>query len=172
MDYDLWVDMLVVHAISLPPGDFGGPFVDALFLGQLNPDAHPYFREIAGMRVSAHFFIDRGGSLTQYVPVAMRAWHAGQSVWEGRTACNDFSVGVELEGVEAGRFTDAQYEQLAILTVTLMAALPALTLERIVGHQEIAPGRKWDPGSGFDWEHFRALVRRMRPGLEIALVWE
>ncbi|MBF0340247.1 MAG: 1,6-anhydro-N-acetylmuramyl-L-alanine amidase AmpD [Magnetococcales bacterium] len=166
------VDLLVVHAISLPPGAFGGPFVDDLFLGRLDPEAHPGFRELAGLRVSAHFLIDRTGELTQYVPVSRRAWHAGKSVWLGREQCNDFSVGVELEGMEHGHFTGEQYSRLAVLARTLMARLPALTPDRIVGHRDIAPERKWDPGSGFDWEHFRALLSWTRPDEQSALVWE
>ncbi|MBF0271018.1 MAG: 1,6-anhydro-N-acetylmuramyl-L-alanine amidase AmpD [Magnetococcales bacterium] len=166
------VDLLVVHAISLPPGAFGGPFVDDLFLGRLDLDAHPYFRQLAGLRVSAHFLIERTGALTQYVPVAKRAWHAGKSNWLGRESCNDYSVGVELEGVEHGEFTPEQYSRLAGLARTLMDELPALTPERIVGHRDIAPDRKWDPGSGFDWEHFRALLRWAHPDERNSLVWE
>ncbi|MBF0163978.1 MAG: 1,6-anhydro-N-acetylmuramyl-L-alanine amidase AmpD [Magnetococcales bacterium] len=166
------IDLLVVHAISLPPGAFGGPFVDDLFLGRLDPEAHPYFRQLAGLRVSAHFLIDRLGQLTQYVPVLLRAWHAGKSSWLGREACNDFSVGVELEGVEHGGFTPEQYNCLAGLARTLMIRLPGITPERIVGHRDIAPERKWDPGSGFDWEHFRALLRWARPEEPDPLVWD
>ncbi|MEO5334433.1 MAG: 1,6-anhydro-N-acetylmuramyl-L-alanine amidase AmpD [Magnetococcus sp. YQC-5] len=171
------VNLLVVHAITVPPGEFGGPHVDDLFMGRLNPDAHPAFPAIAGMRVSAHFFIDRNGGLTQYVPVMRRAWHAGVSQWEGRTACNDYSVGVELEGVEAGPpdkmgFERIQYERLTVLARTLMTHLLGLTPERIVGHQDIAPGRKWDPGSGFDWVRFHTLLSQARPDEKNALVWE
>ncbi|MBF0613815.1 MAG: 1,6-anhydro-N-acetylmuramyl-L-alanine amidase AmpD [Magnetococcales bacterium] len=166
------IDLLVVHAISLPPGAFGGPFVDDLFLGRLDPEAHPEFRQLAGLRVSAHFLIDRTGQLTQYVPVHKRAWHAGKSVWLGRENCNDFSVGVELEGVEHGRFTVEQYGRLATLVRTLMEGLPALTMERIVGHRDIAPERKWDPGSGFHWDHFRALLHWTTPDDKHALIWD
>ncbi|MBF0295599.1 MAG: 1,6-anhydro-N-acetylmuramyl-L-alanine amidase AmpD [Magnetococcales bacterium] len=166
------VDLLVVHAISLPPGEFGGGYVDDLFLGRLDSGLHPYFAGLAGLRVSAHFLIGRGGEVTQYVPVLRRAWHAGQSVWEGRPACNDYSVGVELEGVDGGSFESAQYERLAMLARTLMAVLPGLTPARMVGHRDIAPGRKWDPGSGFDWLGFRALLERTRPIGKEMLVWD
>ncbi|MBF0127996.1 MAG: 1,6-anhydro-N-acetylmuramyl-L-alanine amidase AmpD [Magnetococcales bacterium] len=166
------VDLLVVHAISLPPGEFGGPHVDELFLGRLDPEGNPYFREIAGLRVSAHFLIDRQGGLTQYVPVFKRAWHAGASRWEHQEACNDFSVGVELEGADGIPFEAIQYARLAELSCTLMTRLPGLTPERIVGHQDVAPGRKWDPGSGFDWKRFRILLAQARPDRETTLVWE
>lgn len=166
------IDLLVVHAITLPPGEFGGGHVDDFFLGRLDPGRHPFFREIAGMRVSAHFFIDRAGRLTQYVPVAKRAWHAGASLWEGRDACNDFSVGVELEGYDGGGFEAGQYAALATLTRTLQAALPGLTGARIVGHADIAPGRKWDPGPGFDWAGFRARLAATGAAAHSSLVWE
>lgn len=166
------VDLLVVHAISLPPGVFGGGWVEDLFMGRLNPEAHPSFRELAGLRVSAHFVIDRTGVLTQYVPVFRRAWHAGVSVWQGREACNDFSVGVELEGVDGGGFESIQYACLAVLAQTLGAFLPGLTVERMVGHQDIAPGRKWDPGSGFDWARFHTLLPLAQPVGHSFLVWE
>ncbi|MBF0127309.1 MAG: 1,6-anhydro-N-acetylmuramyl-L-alanine amidase AmpD [Magnetococcales bacterium] len=168
----LAVDLLVVHAITLPPGRFGGGHVDDFFLGRLDLAADPFFREIAGMRVSAHFFIARTGLTTQYVPVMKRAWHAGQSFWEGRRACNDFSVGVELEGVQDGAFEPVQYQRLAVLTRTLMLALPGLTPERVVGHQDVAPGRKWDPGSGFAWHNFRTLLRQAEPAEKSSLVWD
>ncbi len=166
------VDLLVVHAISLPPGEFGGGYVDDLFLGRLDPGAHPYFVGLADLRVSAHFLIGRDGEVTQYVPVLRRAWHAGHSSWEGRLACNDYSVGVELEGVDGGGFEPAQYERLAVLVRTLMAALPGLTPARVVGHRDIAPDRKWDPGSGFDWPGFRALLESVRPARREMLVWD
>lgn len=152
------VEVLVVHCISLPPGIFGGPEVEALFCNRLDPDAHPYFREIAHLRVSAHFFIRRGGELVQFVPVHRRAWHAGESRCLGRSRVNDFSVGVELEGTEDSSFTDTQYRVLAALTDELLAVCPRLGPERLFGHSDIAPGRKNDPGSSFDWERYRSLL--------------
>ncbi|MBF0284198.1 MAG: 1,6-anhydro-N-acetylmuramyl-L-alanine amidase AmpD [Magnetococcales bacterium] len=157
------VELLVVHAISLPPGGFGGSFVDDLFLGRLDPAAHPFFATLAGLRVSAHFFLDRYGALTQFVPVGERAWHAGVSRWRGRERCNDFSLGVELEGDESNPFTDGQYRHLAALVRTLQQRLPDLADENIAGHQEIAPGRKWDPGPGFDWDRFRQQLADAAP---------
>ncbi|TSA21770.1 MAG: 1,6-anhydro-N-acetylmuramyl-L-alanine amidase AmpD [Betaproteobacteria bacterium] len=141
--------LLVIHNISLPPGEFGGPGVEALFTNTLDPSAHPYFAEIRGRQVSAHFFIRRTGALIQFVPCRQRAWHAGVSSWQGRERCNDFSLGVELEGTDDLPFTDAQYATLNALWVALRAAYPALTA--IVGHSDIAPGRKTDPGPCFDW---------------------
>ncbi|MBF0588524.1 MAG: 1,6-anhydro-N-acetylmuramyl-L-alanine amidase AmpD [Magnetococcales bacterium] len=166
------VELMVVHAISLPPGRFGGGYVDDLFLGQLDPDADPFFLEICQLRVSAHFYIDRGGRLTQYVPVRRRAWHAGKSCWRGREACNDFSVGVELEGDEHHPFTPVQYRQLAALFRTLQTQLPALKDEHITGHQHIAPDRKWDPGPGFDWGHFWAQLEKSAPFDGWPIVWD
>ncbi|MBF0142118.1 MAG: 1,6-anhydro-N-acetylmuramyl-L-alanine amidase AmpD [Magnetococcales bacterium] len=154
------IDLLVVHAISLPPGEFGGGFVDDLFLGRLEAAAHPSFEEICRLRVSAHFLVGRGGGVTQYVPVMKRAWHAGVSSWEGRERCNDFSVGVELEGDAKTPFTGLQYEALTTLVAVLSRRLAGLCPDRIVGHQDVAPGRKWDPGPCFDWSHFRGLLRR------------
>ena len=152
------IDLLVVHSISLPPGDFGGPHIDALFTNQLNPDAHPYFRSLQGLQVSAHVLIARDGGLTQYVPLQLRAWHAGPSSFRGRIACNDFSIGVELEGADEVAYKEAQYERLADLCRLLASEWPAITRERIVGHCAIAPKRKTDPGSNFDWEYFFGLL--------------
>ncbi|MGN7614012.1 1,6-anhydro-N-acetylmuramyl-L-alanine amidase AmpD [Magnetococcales bacterium HHB-1] len=154
------VELLVVHAISLPAGQFGGPYIDDLFLGRLDCNTDERFAELEGLRVAAHFLIDRAGDITQYVPVMSRAWHAGKSVWRGRSACNDFSVGVELEGDWKTPFTLEQYRQLAQLTRTLQVHLPALKDDHIVGHEHIAPGRKWDPGPFFEWGHFRALLQK------------
>jgi AmpD protein len=151
-------DLIVVHGISLPPGEFGGPWVDRLFTGHLPPDAHPYFRDIAGARVSAHVVIRRDGEIVQYVPFGERAWHAGRSDYCGRSECNDFSVGIELEGMDEVPYEDAQYEQLATLIAALLAAYPSLSRERIVGHSDIAPGRKTDPGPAFDWARLRAAL--------------
>ena len=152
------VDLLVIHAISLPPGEFGGGGIDALFQNRLDPDEHPYFREIAGLRVSAHLLVRRDGELVQYVPLERRAWHAGPSSFQGRDRCNDFSIGIELEGTDEGLFTDAQYLSLAAATREVMMRFPGVTPERIAGHSEIAPGRKTDPGPGFDWARYRRLL--------------
>ncbi|HTL93700.1 MAG TPA: 1,6-anhydro-N-acetylmuramyl-L-alanine amidase AmpD [Steroidobacteraceae bacterium] len=150
-------ELLVVHGISLPPAQFGGPWIDRLFTGTLPANAHPYFREIAAQRVSAHALIRRDGQLVQYVPFGERAWHAGPSTYRGRSACNDFSIGIELEGADDTPYTDAQYAALAALTAALFAAYPSLSAQAIAGHSEIAPGRKTDPGPSFDW----ALLRRL-----------
>ena len=152
------VSLLVVHGISLPPGEFGGPWIDDLFLGRLDPQAHPYFAEIANLQVSAHCLIRRDGEVVQYVSFDARAWHAGVSSFDGRTACNDFAVGIELEGTDTSGYTKAQYLSLAAVTRTLLDLYPQLTPERIVGHSDIAPGRKTDPGEGFDWPLYRRLL--------------
>jgi N-acetyl-anhydromuramoyl-L-alanine amidase len=154
------LDLIVVHGISLPPGEYGGPWIDRLFTGNLPADAHPYFREIAGLRVSAHAVIRRDGEIVQYVPFAERAWHAGASQYLGRSACNDFSVGIELEGTDEQPYTDAQYERLAALIEALLAAYPTLSREHIAGHSDIAPGRKSDPGPAFEWPRLRGLLAR------------
>ena len=152
-------ELLVVHGISLPPGEFGGPWIDRLFTGTLSPEAHPYFREIAATRVSAHALIRRDGAIVQYVPFGERAWHAGASQYRGRESCNDFSIGVELEGTDDTPYAEAQYQQLAALAAALLAAYASLSSEHIVGHSDIAPGRKTDPGAAFDWPRFRALLK-------------
>ncbi len=157
-------DLIVVHGISLPPGEFGGPWIDRLFTNELSPDAHPYFAEIAAARVSSHLCIRRTGAITQYVSFADRAWHAGRSSFEGRTACNDFSVGIELEGTDTLAYENAQYHALAAAVAALCAAYPRLSRERIVGHSDIAPGRKTDPGEAFDWPHARRLIARSLSG--------
>ena len=149
------ISLLVIHNISLPPGEFGGPWIDDLFMGRLDPGAHPYFEEIAGLKVSAHYLIRRDGSLIQYVPTEMRAWHAGASSWKGQERCNDFSIGVELEGADDVPVAEPQYETLARLTRELFAQYGTLDL---AGHSDIAPERKTDPGPWFDWERFRAAV--------------
>jgi N-acetyl-anhydromuramoyl-L-alanine amidase len=153
-------ELLVVHGISLPPGEFGGPWIDRLFTGALPPEAHPYFKEIEALKASAHALIRRDGQIVQYVPFGERAWHAGSSAYQGRSACNDFSIGVELEGTGDVPYTDAQYTQLAGLTRALLEAYPSLSAEHIVGHRDIAPGRKTDPWDSFDWTRFRALLGR------------
>ena len=150
------VSLLVIHNISLPPGEFSGPYIDDLFLGRLDPSVHPYFETIAHLRVSAHACIFRDGRVSQYVPTILRAWHAGQSCFEGRERCNDFSIGIELEGSDDTSFTDAQYRMLAALTKGAFVAYPLLTRSRVVGHSDIAPGRKTDPGPCFDWLRFKA----------------
>ncbi|THF63167.1 1,6-anhydro-N-acetylmuramyl-L-alanine amidase AmpD [Pseudothauera nasutitermitis] len=152
---DAVVRLLVVHAISLPPDEFGGPGVEQLFTNRLDADGHPYYREIHGLRVSAHFFVRRDGELVQFVPVGARAWHAGVSSWRGCERCNDFSVGIELEGCDRLPFEEAQYRRLAELIDALRRELP---IEDIVGHSDIAPGRKTDPGPCFDWTHLHALL--------------
>ena len=151
-------DLIVVHGISLPPGEFGGPWIDRLFTGNLPAAAHPSFAAIAGLRVSAHAVIRRDGAITQYVPFTARAWHAGESSYRGRAACNDFSVGIELEGGDETAYAEAQYLSLALLLRALCSAYPSLSIERLVGHSDIAPGRKTDPGPAFDWPRLRALL--------------
>jgi N-acetyl-anhydromuramoyl-L-alanine amidase len=149
------IDMLVIHNISLPPGEFGGPWIDRLFTNSLDPAAHPYFEGIAHLRVSAHLLIDRSGGVTQFVPFDKKAWHAGQSSFAGEENCNEFSIGIELEGCDDKEFTDAQYQTLAQLTRYLRDCYPAIVPARIVGHSDIAPGRKTDPGPCFDWQRYR-----------------
>lgn len=156
----LAVDLIVIHGISLPPGQFGGSWIDALFTNTLDPAAHPYFQTIAGLRVSAHVLIRRDGELTQYVPFHRRAWHAGVSAYAGRSRCNDFSVGIELEGADDIAYDDRQYSALAAVIVALRSIYPALTPERLAGHADIAPGRKADPGPAFDWMRLRRLLGR------------
>lgn len=152
------VDLLVIHCISLPPGEYGGPHIDTFFLGQLDVEAHPYFAEIAALQVSAHILIDRNGRVTQYVPLDRRAWHAGKSEFDGRCNCNDFSIGIELEGLDTDSYTDAQYRTLAEVTAAIQAAYPQIANDRITGHSDIAPGRKLDPGPDFDWQRYRSLL--------------
>ncbi len=150
--------LLVVHNISLPPGKFGGPYIDQLFMGQLDPAEDPFFAEIQHLRVSAHCLIRRDGAIVQYVPFDKRAWHAGVSLFEGRERCNDFSIGIEMEGTDFEPFTDKQYQSLRAVTVLLMKHYP-ISAERITGHSDIAPERKTDPGPFFDWSHFYELLR-------------
>lgn len=152
-------ELIVIHGISLPPGRFGGPWIDALFTNRLDPEAHPYFRGIAGLKVSAHLLVRRDGALVQYVPFHRRAWHAGRSVYQGRECCNDFSIGIELEGVDDRPYAFVQYARLAAVIRALLAAYPTLSPRRIVGHSDIAPGRKTDPGPAFDWAQLRVLLR-------------
>lgn len=151
------ITLLVLHSISLPPGRYGGEAIEQLFTNRLDPRAHAYFREIAHMRVSAHFLVRRDGGLVQFVPVHKRAWHAGLSRWRGAERCNDFSVGIELEGTERSRFSNAQYRCLARLTHALAGRLP---LRACAAHSDVAPGRKRDPGAHFDWARCLAGLAR------------
>lgn len=145
------VSAIVVHAISLPPGEFGGDAIDRLFTNTLDPGAHPYFARIEGLRVSAHLLIRRAGEIVQYVPFHERAWHAGPSCWAGRECCNDFTVGIELEGTDDRPYTESQYRELGAVVAALASAYPRLEPASIAGHCDIAPGRKTDPGPAFDW---------------------
>jgi N-acetyl-anhydromuramoyl-L-alanine amidase len=149
-------DLIVLHGISLPPGEFGGPWIARLFTGNLPAAAHPEFVERAGLRVSAHLLIRRDGEVVQFVPLHKRAWHAGRSSWQGRDACNDYSIGIECEGADEVPYDDAQYACLNRILPMLLGAYPAITRERIVGHSNVAPGRKTDPGPSFDWSKVRA----------------
>jgi AmpD protein len=152
---DAVVELIVIHNISLPPGEFGGPGIIELFTNCLDPDAHPYYAEIAGRKVSAHFLIRRDGELIQFVPCDQRAWHAGASSWRGRSRCNDFSIGIELEGTDDLPFEHIQYQKLAELVRVIKSQYP---IADIVGHSDIAPGRKTDPGPHFDWLRFHTMV--------------
>ncbi|MBT8083924.1 MAG: 1,6-anhydro-N-acetylmuramyl-L-alanine amidase AmpD [Woeseia sp.] len=148
---DVQLDLLVVHGISLPPGEFGGPYIEEFFCNSLEPTQHPYFSEICDMRVSAHLLLRRDGELVQFVPFARRAWHAGESSFAGRSACNDFSIGIELEGEDQRPYSDAQYAELPGIVSALQQSYPRLNARRIAGHCDIAPARKEDPGPAFDW---------------------
>lgn len=152
-------ELIVVHGISLPPAQFGGPWIDRLFTNTLPPDRHPYFADVAGRKVSSHLLIRRDGAVVQYVPLQRRAWHAGVSSYRGRERCNDFSIGIELEGADEIAYEPAQYRALSMTILQLCAAYPSLSLEHIAGHSDIAPGRKTDPGPAFDWPRLRALLR-------------
>ena len=152
------LELIVVHGISLPPGQFGGEWIDRFFCNELPAAADPYFAEIHTMSVSSHALIARDGAVTQYVPFTSRAWHAGKSLYCGRAACNDFSVGIELEGTDDIPYTGAQYEALAQLICVLRAGYPSLRSAEVVGHSDIAPGRKTDPGPAFDWPRLRKLL--------------
>jgi AmpD protein len=149
------ISLIVIHCISLPQGIFDTPHVDQLFCNTLNPDDHPYFKEIYQLKVSAHLFIKRDGDCVQYVPFDKRAWHAGKSNYEGRECCNDFSIGIELEGTETIAYTEAQYAQLKEVLSTLLKTYPRLSTHRITGHSDIAPGRKTDPGASFNWQKIK-----------------
>lgn len=153
------VSLLVVHNISLPPEQFGGSYIEQFFTNQLDPNVHPYFATIYEQQVSAHILIDRQGEIIQFVNFDDRAWHAGLSNFKGEDECNDFGIGIELEGSDQQPFSEAQYQQLAKLSRALMEAYPKLTSGRITGHSNIAPGRKTDPGPLFDWPRFRKLLK-------------
>ncbi len=152
------ISLLVVHNISLPPGEFGTGCVEDFFCNRLDISRHPYFEQIRDLRVSAHLFIRRDGELVQFVPLERRAWHAGASEFGGRSECNDFSIGIELEGCDDRPYTELQYQRLVEVSRLLLSSFPALTPERITGHSDIAPGRKTDPGPAFDWHHFRTQL--------------
>lgn len=152
------VDTLVIHAISMPPGEYPGPDIERLFCNGLDFACHPFYREIDGLTVSTHLLIRRNGEVIQFVPFHARAWHAGVSQFDGRTRVNDFSIGIELEGSDYAPFEEAQYRALAEVTRALQAAYPGITAERIVGHSDIAPDRKTDPGPYFNWAHYRQLL--------------
>jgi N-acetyl-anhydromuramoyl-L-alanine amidase len=151
-------DLIVVHGISLPPGEYGGAWIDRLFTNTLPAEVHPYFAEVCSLRVSSHVVVGRDGTVTQYVKFTERAWHAGKSVYQGRHACNDFSVGIELEGTDTTPYEAAQYSALAEVVVALCAAYSSLSPQRLVGHSDISPGRKTDPGPAFDWPRARRLI--------------
>jgi AmpD protein len=159
------IDLLVIHNISLPPGEFGGDGVQQLFTNRLNADEHSYYATIAGLQVSAHFFVRRDGQIIQFVPCLKRAWHAGASCWQGMSRCNDFSIGIELEGSDEVPFTGAQYEALVQLTLALRAVYP---LRGISGHSDIAPQRKTDPGPCFDWARYLTQLSTDQTGLDTA----
>lgn len=158
------ISLLVVHNISLPPGQFGGPEIQDFFCNRLDPAAHPYFEAIADVQVSAHALIRRDGEVIQFVSLLERAWHAGRSCFDGREECNDFSIGIELEGSDDIPYTEAQYRKLAGIARQVMAAWPQIDKTRIAGHSDIAPGRKTDPGPSFDWEYFMACLQQSRSG--------
>ena len=151
------IELVVVHSISLPPGEYGGDAIERLFTNRLDPAAHPYFDRLRGVHVSAHFLIRRDGELVQFVSCVKRAWHAGESSWNGRAGCNDFSIGIELEGLEGDTFEEAQYERLAATLAGLVGRYP---IRAVTSHEHVAPGRKRDPGAGFDWAR---LQRRTGP---------
>lgn len=162
------IDLIVLHAISLPSGQFDRHYIDDLFMDRLDCAAHPDFASLQGLQVSAHFVIDRKGGVTQFVASDRRAWHAGVSCWQGRSGCNDFAIGIEMIGDEEQPFSDAQYRESARLCRTLMAHYAAISADRIVGHEDIAPGRKWDPGRQWDWARFRRSlqhIRRLQDGI-------
>jgi len=152
------IDAVVIHGISLPPGEFGGPWIEALFTNRLEPRMHPFFAAIASLRISTHLLVRRDGMMVQFVPFHLRAWHAGASCLAGREACNDFAIGIELEGADDVLYEEIQYHVLAEVLTALRLAYPAICPERIVGHSDIAPERKTDPGPAFDWARLHRLL--------------
>lgn len=156
------IDLLVIHGISLPPGQYGGPWIDDLFMNRLDSAAHPYFADIEGLEVSSHLLIRRDGEVVQYVSLLDRAWHAGKSCFRGRERCNDFAIGIELEGTDEQAYEAVQYERLVELTRAIQACYPGITTDRIVGHAEIAPGRKTDPGAAFDWDGYHLMLENIQ----------
>ena len=152
------INLLVIHNISLPPGQFGGCYIDQLFTNCLDPAEHEFFESIANVKVSAHLLITRQGDVTQYVSLGDRAWHAGKSVFLGKENCNDFSIGIELEGTDDRPYTEVQYQRLADITRVIMREYPEIRIENIVGHCDISPDRKTDPGVSFDWKKYRHLI--------------
>jgi len=152
------IDLIVIHSISLPPGEFGSRDIEDFFCGKLDFTRHPDYKNIAHLKVASHLLIRRSGEVVQFVPFSRRAWHAGESSFEGRTGCNDFSIGIELEGVDERPYTEIQYKQLVEIVKALMVHYPKLTAERIVGHSDVSPGRKTDPGPGFDWAYFKGKL--------------
>lgn len=152
------IKLIVIHGISLPPAEYGGGYIRQFFCNQLDASAHPYFAEICDMKVSAHCLIERDGNIVQFVPFLQRAWHAGASNWRGETDCNDFSIGIELEGTDEQAYSDRQYDRLAALVMCLINHYPEIDNDAICGHSDIAPGRKTDPGSAFDWDRLNQLI--------------
>ncbi|MDX8397316.1 MAG: 1,6-anhydro-N-acetylmuramyl-L-alanine amidase AmpD [Mariprofundaceae bacterium] len=162
------IDLIVLHAISLPDGDFNMQYIEQLFMGQLDSSAHSSFIKLKDLRVSAHFVVDRNGKITQFVATKQRAWHAGISSWKSRDCCNDYAIGIEMVGDEKQAFTAAQYTETARLCHTLMQHHPKIKVDQIVGHQDIAPGRKWDPGIQWDWARFnRSRTHIRKVNLEV-----
>lgn len=155
------IDLLVIHNISLPPGEFAGNFVKDFFLNKLDANHHNYFQEIASLKVSSHLYIRRSAEVLQFVPFIKRAWHAGKSSFNGKENCNNYSIGIELEGTDTTPYTEVQYQKLAQVTCIIMRQYPKITLARIVGHSDIAPTRKTDPGPSFDWQHYKKLVSNL-----------
>jgi AmpD protein len=163
------ISLLVIHNISLPPGKFGGGYVQQFFCNKLDPNQHSYFAEIAVMQVSSHLLIERTGCVTQFVDFNKRAWHAGQSIFAGRKDCNDYSIGIELEGTDNIAYTSQQYSALAEVSAALMLMYPSITPERITGHEHIAPERKTDPGAAFDWAYFAELTLSKSKALNLQI---
>lgn len=152
------IDLVVIHGISLPPGEFGSDAIEQFFCGHLSATLHPYYASIAHLRVSSHLLIKRNGEIVQFVPFTQRAWHAGESYFNGKTHCNDFSIGIELEGTDEIHYEPSQYKELIYIIHLLKKAYPAITNDRIVGHADIAPGRKTDPGPAFDWHYLKGCL--------------